>query len=203
MDATLKKTAHNRRLYYLRTVMPGSEYFSLAAMYARAPRVYASLFPDLAPPAPEPNAADWPTNGMLGSLLDAVDHEHTRTVAAGNESEHESDDEDDEGDGRSDQDKKVPPAPPRAEDLDPVALAEWKRAMEERWLDGLEVDFDYAAVDGNPDLDDVEIQARDAEDAWFAEDDSDSDDPQQHLDQKDQSPKKKPLTGTDTGELDY
>ncbi|NWQ72679.1 CCD97 protein, partial [Neopipo cinnamomea] len=46
---------------------------------------------------------------------------------------------------------------------------EFATRMYQRFLDGLEPDFDYSQVDENPDLDNLDIVARDEEEKYFDE----------------------------------
>lgn len=46
---------------------------------------------------------------------------------------------------------------------------QWRRMMELRFLDGNDLDFDYTEVDDNQDWDDKVQERRDAEEAYFGE----------------------------------
>ena len=50
-------------------------------------------------------------------------------------------------------------------------LARWKWEMEARFLRGGDDDFDYDAVDNNPEYDDRLLEERDAQDKYFDEED--------------------------------
>ena len=52
-----------------------------------------------------------------------------------------------------------------------LRMAEFARAMKESFVDGRDGDFfDYAEVDGDSDLDDLDEEDRDAEERYFDED---------------------------------
>ncbi len=49
-------------------------------------------------------------------------------------------------------------------------MADFRRVMKERFIDGKEKHFDYSKVDDDSDLDDLETMGRDAEERYFDED---------------------------------
>ncbi|XP_030330873.1 coiled-coil domain-containing protein 97 [Strigops habroptila] len=58
-----------------------------------------------------------------------------------------------------------PPSPDAAERE--LLRAEFVSRMFQRFLDGQDGDFDYSQVDGNAELDDLELAERDAEERYF------------------------------------
>ncbi|NXT30387.1 CCD97 protein, partial [Syrrhaptes paradoxus] len=69
-----------------------------------------------------------------------------------------------------------PPTPPDAAEL-AMLREEFTTRMYQRFLDGEDGDFDYSQVDDNPDLDNLDIVSRDAEERYFDEEEP-SDAPQ-------------------------
>ncbi|EXJ91323.1 hypothetical protein A1O1_04435 [Capronia coronata CBS 617.96] len=71
--------------------------------------------------------------------------------------------------------KRGPDGEILAEDTDEVpadkeeGLARWKWEMERRFVRGGDDDFDYSAVDNNPDYDDRATEEREAQDRYFDE----------------------------------
>merc|ERR1712032_836095 len=51
-----------------------------------------------------------------------------------------------------------------------LRCAQFLKAMRERFVNGLEADFDYSRLDEDSDLDDIVELGRDAEDKYFADD---------------------------------
>jgi len=79
------------------------------------------------------------------------------------EEEMDEEDENDEDEAASSDQAKIPSA--EKQDL----REDFVREMQERFLDGKDVNFDYRTVDENPEYDLVDLQARDNEDKYFDE----------------------------------
>ncbi|KAI9164212.1 Coiled-coil domain-containing protein 97 [Blastocladiella emersonii ATCC 22665] len=202
----------NRRLAYLRRTLRGTDYFSREAVQLRNPLLYRSFFPDAEVPQTSSNRSDYSSNGVVASLFDCMDHEAGQraleeAITAEEECDSESDEEEaDEEVEQMDTDGNAPPNGHVEQDEDRGAwfgrpevfdphvpekerMRELQRLMEERWLDGLDADFDYASVDQDPANNDENQVLRDAEDAWFSAESDEAGADEQPC--------------TDTGILDY
>ena len=95
-----------------------------------------------------------------------------------------------------------------------VLLMEFTRVMQELFLDGLDVAFDYAAIDADPRYDDPRLEERDRQDRYFDQDDDDDldvddqgEDQHDNQDRDNSQPTRQAApprsTTTDTGVLDY
>lgn len=171
----------NRRYAALRQLIQGGEYFSEEEMRAREPLLYqhyigryrgAETFsgdPASAPPyflgtPPGPQSL---TGLLLRSVEEAAVQRRLRRQRL---RDGESEGSDEEGDPS--EDPRVPDAAERA-----MLREEFTSRMYQRFLDGEDGDFDYSQVDENPDLDNLDIVSRDAEERYFDEEEP-SDAPQ-------------------------
>ncbi|XP_074428257.1 coiled-coil domain-containing protein 97 [Larus michahellis] len=164
----------NRRYAALRQLIRAGEYFSEEEMRAREPLLYQHyigqyleaaagggaettspgvpappprvFFAGGAPP-PQPRSL---TGLLLRSLEEAAVRRRLRRQRL-----RDGDSTDEEGDA-------VPDAGERA-----VLREEFTTRMYQRFLDGEDGDFDYSQVDENPDLDNLDIVSRDAEERYF------------------------------------
>ncbi|ORZ38258.1 coiled-coil domain-containing protein-domain-containing protein [Catenaria anguillulae PL171] len=210
-----QQTVRNRRFTYLHQTLLASDYFTPQAMHLRNPMLFKSMFPELdGPPRPAGagSAAEFPSNGVIASLFDAMDHERAVEVekeAEGRAGEVETDSDSDEEEPESGYEAQASEAqsgeqaPPVSandghetagggEDHDAACrMAELIRTMAERWLDGYDADFfDYSTVvDNNSDYDNVDQVNQDAQETWFDQVDAEDSNSNVHC--------------TDTGELDY
>ncbi|XP_065511308.1 coiled-coil domain-containing protein 97 [Caloenas nicobarica] len=142
--APARTRLRNRRFAALRRLVREGRYFSEREMRARAPRLYQRYIGRFRrggdPPEPPP---DPPSLAQL--LLRSLDREPPQ----------EDDSSDEDGD------------PPAGERL--MLRQEFITRMYQRFLDGEDSDFDYSQVDENPDMDNLDIVSRDAEERYFDE----------------------------------
>ncbi|KAG0254057.1 hypothetical protein BG011_006001 [Mortierella polycephala] len=75
----------------------------------------------------------------------------------------------------SDDGKELDPAVAERKEDQEALRREFVLLMKQRFLDGLDRNFDYSMVDFNEDLDDLEQESHDKEDRWFDEEDEDED----------------------------
>uniref|UniRef100_A0A669QLA9 CCD97-like C-terminal domain-containing protein n=1 Tax=Phasianus colchicus TaxID=9054 RepID=A0A669QLA9_PHACC len=130
----------NRRYAALRQLIAGSFWFSVAfGVPLRVP--LASGIPQTPPPPP---------NDPPSSLVTGGPPPPTHT---------EEDEDEDEAEG-----PHIPDAGERE-----VLREEFRSRMYQRFLDGEDGDFDYSQVDENPDMDNLDIESRDAEERYFDE----------------------------------
>ncbi|XP_054664205.1 coiled-coil domain-containing protein 97 isoform X2 [Grus americana] len=168
----------NRRYAALRQLIQDGEYFSEEEMRAREPLLYQHYIgqyrgvePLPGDPQGTPHFLGNPpgpqslTNLLLRSVEEAAVQQRLRRqrLRDGDSGEEEEDD---------DADPWVPDAAERA-----MLREEFTSRMYQRFLDGEDGDFDYSQVDENPDLDNLDIVSRDAEERYFDEEEP-SDAPQ-------------------------
>ncbi|XP_069739232.1 coiled-coil domain-containing protein 97 [Phaenicophaeus curvirostris] len=161
----------NRRYAALRQLIQEGEYFSEEEMRAREPLLYhhyigryrgaEPLLGD--PPAPPnswgggpPQVSGTPpslTELLLRSVEEAAVQQRLRRQRL-REGEAEEEEEEDLG---------SPPSPPERA----LLRQEFTSRMHQRFLDGCDPHFDYSQVDENPDLDNLDLVSRDAEERYF------------------------------------
>jgi hypothetical protein len=195
-----RKRARSRRLYHLSNSLRPSEYFTLPEIRHREPAYYQleflDKFSESQRQASEQRARE--RAGQAGTIaeqiLDGVDRaeywrvvERARREAREAEEEEEESEDEEEGnlDERTGEDEKnegnsEPEADAESdsegtEELapedDPMAVSEFTRATEQRWLAGADPNFEYKLVDEDEANDDERVKNQDIEDAYFAEDD--------------------------------
>ncbi|XP_071886126.1 coiled-coil domain-containing protein 97 [Anas platyrhynchos] len=162
----------NRRYAALRQLIAAGEYFSEEEMRAREPLLYEQYIgryrgaedpppitsgPPHAPPqggAP-PGTPPGLTALLLRSVEEAAVQRRLRRqrLQDGDSEEEEEEEEAEHG---------VPDAAERA-----LLREEFTSRMHQRFLDGQDGDFDYSQVDENPELDNLDIVSRDAEERYF------------------------------------
>lgn len=163
----------NRRYAALRQLIAAGEYFSEEEMRAREPLLYEQYIgqyrgaepppvtsgppPGAAPPGAAPPGAAPP--GLAALLLRSVEEAAVqrrlrRQRLRDGDTEEEEEDEEAE--------PWVPDAAERA-----LLREEFTSRMHQRFLDGQDGDFDYSQVDENPELDNLDIVSRDAEERYF------------------------------------
>ncbi|XP_068766171.1 coiled-coil domain-containing protein 97 isoform X6 [Struthio camelus] len=172
----------NRRYAALQQLIQGGEYFSEEEMRAREPLLYehyigqyreAEGAPASGPPgAPGPPAAPGPPGApalgplarlLLRSVEEAAVQRRLRGQRQREDACAEEEEEESEGEaGAAGPDAGVPDVAERA-----MLRAEFTSRMHRRFLDGQDGDFDYSQVDDNPELDNLDIAARDAEERYF------------------------------------
>ncbi|XP_066065365.1 coiled-coil domain-containing protein 97 isoform X2 [Chamaea fasciata] len=173
----------NRRYAALRELIRGGEYFSQEQMRLRAPGLfhhYIGRFqdpktPQIHPKNPEILLGDPKTpqggpkipqihpkiSGEPQNLRELLLRALEDTTAQDDEEDDEEEEEDDDDD---DDEGRVPDAAERE-----LLRLEFTTRMYQRFLEGQDGDFDYSQVDENPDLDNLDIVARDLEDRYFDE----------------------------------
>ncbi|KAM9587046.1 coiled-coil domain-containing protein 97 isoform 2-T2 [Morphnus guianensis] len=168
----------NRRYAALRQLIQGGEYFSEEEMRAREPLLYqhyigqyrgAEPLPGDSPVTPHPLGNPPGPQSLTGLLLRSVEEAAVQQRLR-RQRLRDGDSGDEEGD--SSPDPWVPDAAERA-----MLREEFTSRMYQRFLDGEDGDFDYSQVDENPDLDNLDIVSRDAEERYFDEEEP-SDAPQ-------------------------
>ncbi|XP_028920212.1 coiled-coil domain-containing protein 97 isoform X2 [Ornithorhynchus anatinus] len=177
----------NKRYAALRQLIQGGEYFSDEEMRARDPLLYEQYIgqylseEDQAPSLQQsPPAA----GGTLSSVLLQAYHEQllrTRLHRQQEEEdacleEEEEDDDDDEVEAEGPGEEAGDGWEPDAEEKG-MLREEFTSRMYQRFLDGKDPDFDYSEVDDNPELDNLDIVSRDAEERYF-----DEEEPEEALD---------------------
>ncbi|XP_065715532.2 coiled-coil domain-containing protein 97 isoform X6 [Patagioenas fasciata] len=141
----------NRRFAALRRLIREGRYFSEREMRLRAPRLYQRHIGrfggggDPETPPGDPASAPPGPPSLAQLLLKALEQEAPQPT--------DDESSDDSGD---------PPAGER-----PLLRREFLALMYQRFLDGEDPDFDYSQVDENPDMDDLEAEAREAEERYF------------------------------------
>lgn len=181
---TLHTRLRNRRYAALRELIQGGEYFSDEQMRFRAPLLYEQyigqyLSPEelsaRAPmPVPTPGTpapAACPLSDLL--LQSFQERELQRRLLQQQEEEEACLEEEDDDEGGSDEEDAAATSdaetwvPDSEERL--ILREEFTSRMHQRFLDGRDGDFDYSAVDDNPDFDNLDIVARDEEERYFDE----------------------------------
>ncbi|KAM6038243.1 coiled-coil domain-containing protein 97 [Chlamydotis macqueenii] len=172
----------NRRYAALRQLLQAGEYFSEEEMRAREPLLYhhyigqyrgaadplpgdpSAASPFLGGPQPGPPSL---TGLLLRSVEEAAVQQRLRRQRLRGRRQHRS------------MRRGTPRHPPRPPDAAERAMLrqEFTTRMFQRFLDGEDGDFDYSQVDENPDLDNLDIVSRDAEERYFDEEEP-SDAPQ-------------------------
>ncbi|XP_038623272.1 coiled-coil domain-containing protein 97 isoform X2 [Tachyglossus aculeatus] len=178
----------NKRYAALRQLIQGGEYFSDEEMRARDPLLYEHYIgqylseEDQAPNLQQPPPA---AGGTLSSVLLQAYHEQLLRTRLHRQQEEEEaclEEEEDEDDD-SDEEAEEGPGEEAGEGWEPSAeekgilREEFTSRMYQRFLDGKDPDFDYSEVDDNPELDNLDIVARDAEERYF-----DEEEPEEALD---------------------
>ncbi|XP_074786835.1 coiled-coil domain-containing protein 97 [Athene noctua] len=161
----------NRRFAALRQLIQAGEYFSEEEMRAREPLLYQHYIGQYhsggggsrdeplrggAPSTPQFLGTP-PTPPSLSELL-------LRSVEEAAVQQRLLRHRQRDGDSGDEADSWVPDAGERA-----MLREEFTSRMYQRFLDGEDGDFDYSQVDENPDLDNLDIVSRDAEERYFDE----------------------------------
>ncbi|XP_051499878.1 coiled-coil domain-containing protein 97 [Apus apus] len=160
----------NRRFAALRQLIKDGEYFSEEEMRAREPLLYQHYIGQYQGAEPFPGEPPRPSHllggpsghpSLTGLLLRSVE-EAAVQQRLHRQRLRDGDSGDEEGD--SSPDPHIPDAAERA-----MLREEFTSRMYQRFLDGEDGDFDYSQVDENPDLDNLDIVSRDAEERYFDE----------------------------------
>uniref|UniRef100_A0A2K5EBG6 Coiled-coil domain containing 97 n=1 Tax=Aotus nancymaae TaxID=37293 RepID=A0A2K5EBG6_AOTNA len=180
---TLRTRLRNRRYAALRELIQGGEYFSDEQMRFRAPLLYEQYIgqyltqeelsaraPTHQPPKPgSPGRPACPLSNLL--LQSYEERELQQRLLQQQEEEealhpHSHPLWSPSADQRSGKDSEawVPDSEERL-----ILREEFTSRMHQRFLDGKDGDFDYSAVDDNPDFDNLDIVARDEEERYFDE----------------------------------
>eukprot|EP00062_Callorhinchus_milii_P024475 gi/632984421/ref/XP_007909130.1/ PREDICTED: coiled-coil domain-containing protein 97 [Callorhinchus milii] len=174
---SVKKTARanvrNKRYAALQQLIKDGEYFSDEQMRNRDPLLYEHYIGQhMTEDEYVAQRSKTPGDAMsLSELL--MDTYQERMVQQRLQQQQEQEDacvEEEEEDEEEDEESVS-----RAEDWMPSAdektllREEFVSQMHQRFLDGEERDFDYSAVDENPEFDNLEIVSRDEEDKYFDE----------------------------------
>ncbi|XP_067170550.1 coiled-coil domain-containing protein 97 isoform X2 [Apteryx mantelli] len=176
----------NRRYAALQQLIQGGEYFSEEEMRAREPLLYEQYIGQYrdaegapaAPPGPTaaPHGPPAPPHGppapppalgplaqlLLRSVEEAAVQQRLRGQRQREDACAEEEEESEEEGAGAGPDAWVPDVAERA-----MLRAEFTSRMHQRFLDGEDGDFDYSQVDDNPELDNLDIVSRDAEERYF------------------------------------
>lgn len=182
---TLRTRLRNRRYAALRELIQGGEYFSDEQMRFRAPLLYEQYIGQYltqeelsartpAHQPPKPGSPGTPACSLSDLLLQSYQEQELQQrllqqqeeEEACLEEEEEEEEDSDKEDQSSDKDSEawVPDSEERL-----ILREEFTSRMHQRFLDGKDGDFDYSAVDDNPDFDNLDIVARDEEERYFDE----------------------------------
>lgn len=174
-----QKRVRNRRYQALKNMIENQdEYFGEEAMKARNPMLYEELIGrHLTETEKAVQDKINRSNCALSTIiLDHMDLNAERERKKNQERQEliEEFDEEDESDESVEKEKEEEEdrdfQPSANEDEKQLLKDEFVRAMHQNFLDGKDVGFDYAKVDGNRDLDDLEMIERDEEERYFDED---------------------------------
>ncbi|XP_014323465.1 coiled-coil domain-containing protein 97 [Myotis lucifugus] len=182
---TLRTRLRNRRYAALRELIQEGEYFSDEQMRFRAPLLYEQYIgqyltqeelsartPAHQPPKPgSPGTPPCPLSDLLLQSYQEQElqqrllqqQEEEEACLEEEEEEEEDSDKEDQSPGK-DSEAWVPDSEERL-----ILREEFTSRMHQRFLDGKDGDFDYSAVDDNPDFDNLDIVARDEEERYFDE----------------------------------
>ncbi|XP_049758253.1 coiled-coil domain-containing protein 97 isoform X1 [Elephas maximus indicus] len=180
----LRTRLRNRRYAALRELIQGGEYFSDEQMRFRAPLLYEQYIGQYLtqeelsartpfPQSPKPGSPGTPVCPLSDLLLQSyqerelqqrlLQQQEEEEACLEEEEEEEDSDEEDKSSGK-DSEAWVPDSEERL-----ILREEFTSRMHQRFLDGKDGDFDYSTVDDNPDLDNLDIVARDEEERYFDE----------------------------------
>ncbi|XP_037013555.2 coiled-coil domain-containing protein 97 isoform X2 [Artibeus jamaicensis] len=181
---TLRTRLRNRRYAALRELIQGGEYFSDEQMRFRAPLLYEQYIGQYltqeelsartpAHQPPKPGSHGTPACPLSDLLLQSyqerelqqrlLQQQEEEEACLEEEEEVEDSDQEDQSSGQ-DSEAWVPDSEERL-----ILREEFTSRMHQRFLDGKDGDFDYSAVDDNPDFDNLDIVARDEEERYFDE----------------------------------
>lgn len=168
----------NRRYEAMRRLVARGEYFSDDEMKKRDPMLYGEMvgrYLDEDEIAKEVNGTDMSLSNVLLKHLQAVQNnelfakQQEVQECSMQEVEYESETEEDD-----DVCSKEDDGPTENEKI--MLRNEFIETMEQRFMDGQDVDFDYCDVDNNEEYDSLDIVNRDEEDRYFASEDDYNDD---------------------------
>ncbi|XP_007941331.1 coiled-coil domain-containing protein 97 [Orycteropus afer afer] len=178
------RALRNRRYAALRELIQGGEYFSDEQMRFRAPLLYEQYIGQYltqeelrarapAPQAPKPGSPGNPACPLSDLLLQSYQEwelqqrllqQQEEEEACLEEEEEEEDSNEEDRSSSKDSEAWIPDSEERL-----ILREEFTSRMHQRFLDGKDGDFDYSTVDNNPDLDNLDIVARDEEERYFDE----------------------------------
>ncbi|XP_066204732.1 coiled-coil domain-containing protein 97-like [Saccopteryx leptura] len=183
---TLHTRLRNRRYAALRELIQGGEYFSDEQMRFRAPLLYeqyigqylsqeelSARIPAHKPPTP--GSPSTPACPLSDLLLQSYQERELQQRLLQQQEEEEACLEEEEEEEEEDSDKEVQSPSKDSEAWVPdseerlILREEFTSRMHQRFLDGKDGDFDYSAVDDNPDFDNLDIVAQDEEERYFDE----------------------------------
>ncbi|KAF9577901.1 hypothetical protein BGW38_006604 [Lunasporangiospora selenospora] len=107
------------------------------------------------PPTPEPGLVSSTMASAALTLEQPLDRSRFASVENGNDMDEEEEDDD----------------TAQRKEYQEGLRQDYVLLMKQRFLDGLDTDFDYSTVDFDDELDDLEQENHDQEDRWFDEDD--------------------------------
>ncbi|KAI8341870.1 coiled-coil domain-containing protein-domain-containing protein [Chlamydoabsidia padenii] len=160
---------HNRRYHYLIHHLRHSDYFSDESIQLRVPSLYEEYIGQLIP-----DKERYAPFGNDVSLVDRVyDGMNRRYVQDQWQQKQRSEEEqlEEQDDDEDDDDDSVVPLGELPTNLSVDLRQEKKneliRLLEEQWLDGLDDQYDYSAVDHDDTYDDLVQQNQDIQDRYF------------------------------------
>lgn len=168
-----KKKVKNRRFEAMQRLILEGEYFSVEEMKRRDPLLFEEMigkYQTNEDVAEAVATADLSLSEVLLRHLQAVQNnelyeqqqQQSRIIQASTE-EFDSEDEDD--DNEMDEEKEC-----EKDDEEKLVLKnEFVEIMQQRFLNGEDMEFDYHKVDNNEDFDSLEMVNRDEEDRYFAD----------------------------------
>ena len=176
----------NRRYQYLQELMVGGSYFSEEEMRNRNPLLYEHYIGQYLSEEERQlldgsNSPDMTLSGMImkkmeldrrSELLSRQQETEASEIVESDESESSEEEEEEEEEGEGDdtcqnRGMKLSVDPDTACREKQMLREEFLKAMQLRFLNGEERDFDYSAVDTNEKYDSIEQRQRDEEDDYF------------------------------------
>ncbi|KAM4019188.1 coiled-coil domain-containing protein 97 [Anomaloglossus baeobatrachus] len=183
--ASLKKVHHtrvrNKRYAALQQLISAGEYFSDEQMRARDPLMYEHYVGQYQSEEEimSQNSRDMAQATSLSDVLlnSCEEQSLQRRLEAQREMEHNCEEEEEDEDSEE-QESELQSDDEQEVDTEEKALMreEFVSRMHRRFLDGKDWDFDYSAVDDNPDFDNLDIVNRDEEERYFDDDNDESKD---------------------------